>query len=239
MLLGELTNEPVVAPEIPADADLASIIYTSGTTGRSKGVMLTHRNITFDADQCLNIQDVNLNDVFLSILPLSHTYENTISFILPIMQGSAIYYLEKPPTASVLIPALEKVRPTTMLSVPLVIEKIYRNQVRAKFTKTKMLKTMYENFTPFRKLAHFLAGINCVKLLADGFDFSALEAPNSTLLRNVSFAKHVSRMPLAMDLRKQHRWLQAPTRRKHFFRVLERFYPKCRLKSTIPIRVPA
>ena len=164
LLKGELTGETTDVPlELPVETDLASIIYTSGTTGRSKGVMLTHRNITFDAEMCLHIQDVNLNDVFLSILPLSHAYENTIAFVLPIMQGSAVYYLEKPPTASVLIPALKKIRPTTMLSVPLVIEKIYRSQVRAKMTQHKLTKILYENVAPFRKAFHFLAGIKLKK----------------------------------------------------------------------------
>ena len=159
ILSGELTDEPVVTSDTPpVDSDTASIIYTSGTTGRSKGVMLSHRNITIDAEMCLGIQDVNLNDVFLSILPLSHSYENTIAFVLPIMQGSSIYYLEKPPTASVLVPALQKIRPTTMLSVPLVIEKIYRNQVQAKFTQSQPVKFLYEYVAPFRKLVHYLAG---------------------------------------------------------------------------------
>ena len=159
---GKLFDKPVPI-ELATEDDTASIIYTSGTTGRSKGVMLSHHNITRDAEMCLCLQDVNLNDVFLSILPLSHAYENTISFILPFMMGASIYYLEKPPTASVLVPALEKIRPTTMLSVPLVIEKIYRNQVQAKFTRSKPIKAMYENFPPFRKSVHFLAGIKLRK----------------------------------------------------------------------------
>jgi len=163
VISGELADEQLVAPELPADNDTASIIYTSGTTGRPKGVMLSHRNITINAEMCLEFQDVNSHDVFLSILPLSHVYEFTISFILPFMQGASIYYLEKPPTASVLAPALEKIRPTTMLSVPLVIEKIYRNQVRAKFTRTKPLSILYEYFAPFRKFVHYLAGIKLRK----------------------------------------------------------------------------
>ena len=164
VMMGELADETAeITLESPAENDTASIIYTSGTTGRSKGVMLSHRNITYDAEMCLHIQDVNLNDIFLSILPLSHTYENTVSFVLPIMQGAAIYYLEKPPTASVLIPALKKIRPTTMLSVPLVIEKIYRNQVRAKMTKRKLTKILYEYVAPFRKAFHYLAGIKLKK----------------------------------------------------------------------------
>jgi long-chain acyl-CoA synthetase len=192
MISGELAETPVVTPELPVDSDLAAVIYTSGTSGRSKGVMLTHRNITFDAEQCLHIQDVNLNDVFLSILPLSHTYENTISFVLPIMQGSSIYYLEKPPTASVLVPALEKIRPTTMLSVPLVIEKIYRNQVKAKFTQSKPIKLMYEHVAPFRKLVHFLAGIKLRKTFGGRLRFfgiggAKLDAVVERFLREARF----------------------------------------------------
>jgi len=192
ILMGSLADHPEAISEIPENTDTASIIYTSGTTGRSKGVMLSHRNITFDAEQCLHIQDVTLNDVFLSILPLSHTYENTISFILPIMQGAAIYYLEKPPTASVLVPALKKIRPTTMLSVPLVIEKIFRNQVQAKFTASKPTKIMYEHVAPFRKFVHYLAGIKLRRTFGGRMRFfgvggAKLDATTERFLREARF----------------------------------------------------
>jgi len=192
MISGELADAPVVTPEAPVDSDLAAILYTSGTSGRSKGVMLTHRNITFDAEQCLHIQDVNLNDVFLSILPLAHSYENTISFVLPIMQGASIYYLEKPPTASVLVPALAKIRPTTMLSVPLVIEKIYRSQVQAKFTQSKPIKIMYEHVAPFRKFVHYLAGKKLYKTFGGrvrffGIGGAKLDATVERFLREARF----------------------------------------------------
>jgi len=71
------------------EEDLASIIYTSGTTGRSKGVMLTHKNITFDALKGMVIQPMNENDRFLSVLPLSHTYENTLGLIYQCSAGQA------------------------------------------------------------------------------------------------------------------------------------------------------
>jgi long-chain acyl-CoA synthetase len=137
--------------------DLASIIYTSGTTGRSKGVMLTHKNIVFNANKVLTIQPVNFKDVFLSVLPLSHTYENTLGLIIPIMQGASVYYLKKPPTASVLLPALSEVRPTMMLTVPMIIEKIYKAQVLGKFSRTYLKRIVYK-FPPFRKLIHLIAG---------------------------------------------------------------------------------
>jgi len=171
ILSGELADQPLTTPELAVESDTASIIYTSGTTGRSKGVMLSHRNITLNAVQCLQLQDVSPNDVLLSILPLSHAYENTVAFILPIMQGASIYYLDKPPTASVLVPALAQIRPTLMLSVPLVIEKIYRNQVQAKFTSSKPVKILYEYVAPFRKSVHFLAGIKLRKTFGGRLKF--------------------------------------------------------------------
>lgn len=137
--------------------DLAVIIYTSGTTGKSKGVMLTHRNICFTARQVLGIQHVVESDVFLSILPLSHTYEQTLGLILPLFNGASIYYLRKAPTPSVLLPALEKVRPTTMLTVPLIMEKIYFGRVAPMFNSNKFMSVLY-GMHLFRRLFNRIAG---------------------------------------------------------------------------------
>lgn len=116
-------------PSEVREEDLAAIIYTSGTTGHSKGVMLTHRNIVENVISSGDVQHIDETDRFLSILPLSHTYENTIGMLLPLMQGASIYYLDRPPVARILLPAMEKVRPTCMLSVPLVLEKIYKTKI--------------------------------------------------------------------------------------------------------------
>ena len=137
--------------------DTAAIIYTSGTTGRSKGVVLSHKSIAFTAMQSYTFCAISHEDVFLSFLPLSHTYENTIGMLYPIMYGASIYYLEKPPTASSLIPALKKIRPTMMLSVPLIMEKLYKSQIQAKFTKTRFTRVIYKALL-FRKLIHRIAG---------------------------------------------------------------------------------
>lgn len=144
-------GQPQLEYEVKPD-DLAAIIYTSGTTGKSKGVMLTHQNISFNAQMCGRVQEVNEKDRFLSILPLSHTYENTIGLILPMSKGACIYYLGKAPTPTVLLPALQQVKPTVMLTVPLIIEKIFRTQIKPKFTKNILLRILIHTLFIRRKL---------------------------------------------------------------------------------------
>jgi len=152
--------DPTARPSSSYDVqeeDLAAIIYTSGTTGRSKGVMLTHKNISFNAFRGKYIQPVDENDRFLSVLPLSHTYENTLGLILPLLGGACVYYLRKPPTPPVLLPALEQVRPTIMLSVPLIIEKVYFNKILPAFNDKFILRLLYK--VPFiRKILNKAAG---------------------------------------------------------------------------------
>ena len=137
--------------------DIASIIYTSGTTGRSKGVMLSHKNITFNAMKGMVIQHIDENDRFLSVLPLSHTYENTLGLILPMLGGACVYYLRKPPTPAVLLPALAEVKPTMMLTVPLIIEKIYFNKILPAFQEKLLLKLLYK-IPVFRRVLNKAAG---------------------------------------------------------------------------------
>jgi long-chain acyl-CoA synthetase len=148
---------PVALPDVAAD-DLAMIVYTSGTTGLSKGVMLTHRNILSNATACKSIITLHRTDRLLSILPLAHTYEFTIGTVIPLLSGSHIHYLDRPPSATVLIPALQAVRPTIMLSVPLVIEKVYRSSVRPTLEGMKLYKNRF-----FRPLLLFFAGIKLKK----------------------------------------------------------------------------
>ena len=139
------------------EEDIAAIIYTSGTTGRSKGVVLTQKNITFVAMQSYTVFPINEHDIFLSFLPLSHTYENSIGMLYPLMYGASIFYLEKPPTAASLIPAMGKIKPTMMLSVPLIMEKLYKSQIQAKFAKSKFTRMIYKT-SLFRVLIHRIAG---------------------------------------------------------------------------------
>ncbi len=141
----------------PQPEDVAAIIYTSGTTSEPKGVMLSHYNLCIQLEMVLGIQQIEPWDVFLSILPLSHTYECSFGMLLPFRQGASVVYTDRPPTASSLIPAMQQVRPTTILSVPLVIEKIYKSRVVARFSGNALMRSIYK-FPPVRKLIHSLAG---------------------------------------------------------------------------------
>ncbi len=150
--------------------DLLAIIYTSGTTGFSKGVMLSHKNIIYNVYQALKMQKVTFNDRFLSILPLSHTFENTLGMMLPIACGSSVYYLEKLPTPSVLLPAMEKIRPTMMLLVPLVIEKIYKGKILKQINSKDLTKKLY-SYRLGQKLLNFVAGKKLYKAFGGKLKF--------------------------------------------------------------------
>jgi long-chain acyl-CoA synthetase len=185
------------------EEDLASIIYTSGTTGNSKGVMLTQKNIAWTGKQAYTMQPVNENDRFLSILPLSHSYENTLGLLLPLFHGASVYYLRKPPTAPVLLPALELVKPTKLLSVPLVIEKIFKGKIYPALQKSPVTRTLYK-VPVMRKLLHRVAGKKLMKTFGGKIDFFESGAQNSTGPLNDSLRKLSFPMPSGMALPKHH-----------------------------------
>ena len=150
--------------------DLAAIVYTSGTTGHSKGVMLTHQNIVANILATLKIQNVTIDDRLISILPLSHTYENTVGFLLPLFRGASIYYLKKPPVARVLLPAMAQIRPTMILMVPLVMEKIYKNRVLPKLQSSRLIRQA-QRIGAVRKKLYKLAGRQLMKALGGELHF--------------------------------------------------------------------
>lgn len=155
---------------IPSPDDLAVIIYTSGTMSRPKGVMLTHRNLASNVCMMYGLFPLDENDSMLSVLPLSHTYECTVGMLYPFSTGGKVTYLEKPPTASVLMPALKRVRPTCFLIVPLIIEKIYRSQIYAKFTSNKFWRTLY-GIGFMRRYLHRIAGGKLMKMFGNRLRF--------------------------------------------------------------------
>ena len=140
----------------PLPDDLATIIYTSGTTGSAKGVMLSHRNLITNVKISYHAHKCTEKDKWLSILPMPHTYELSIGVLYPIFVGACVYYIQKPPTPSVLLPAIKTVKPTIMLSVPLVIEKIYKNSVVPTIAHSRILSWMKEKMP---KLLYWFIGM--------------------------------------------------------------------------------
>ena len=155
---------------VPSPDDLAAIIYTSGTTSSPKGVMLTHKAICAQIDMDFGIFPIDETDVFLSVLPLSHTYECSIGLIYAFSKGARVVYLDRQPTASALMPALKAVRPTVMLIVPLIIEKIYRHQVQAKFNSNAFWRTLV-GIGFMRRYLHRIAGKKLMKVFGGRLRF--------------------------------------------------------------------
>lgn len=118
----------IVYPESSPE-DLGILNYTSGTTGFSKGVMLTHSNIngnvTFGIDSHLHYQGSRA----LSFLPLAHAYGCAFDMLVPLAVGSHVTILGKTPTPQILVRALAKVKPSLIICVPLILEKIYKKMI--------------------------------------------------------------------------------------------------------------
>lgn len=129
----------------PTPDDIATIIYTSGTTGSAKGVVLSHRNLASNVITCYHSCKRNEKDRWLSILPMAHTLEMTLGMLYPMYTGSTVYYLPKPPVASLLLKAMQIVKPTTMLTVPMIIEKVYKGSVLPTIEKSRTLRWMNRN----------------------------------------------------------------------------------------------
>ncbi|MDR0543988.1 MAG: AMP-binding protein [Odoribacteraceae bacterium] len=187
----DMTNDAPMPPAPVNEKDVASIIYTSGTTGFSKGVVLTHENLTWNARQSHTIQPVGPRDRFLSILPMAHAFENTLGLILPLMYGSSVYYLDRVPTPRLLVPAMQKVRPTVMLSVPLVIEKIYKTQI-APALRASALTRLLCRTRAGRKLLHRAAGRKLARTFGGQLEFfgiggAKLDATVERFLREARF----------------------------------------------------
>ena len=151
-----LLNEKV------SEDDVASIIYTSGTTGHSKAVMLTHKNILSDAIATRKYVPEEIECRMISLLPLAHVYECTLGMIFPVLIGGTVYYLRKPPTAAVLLPPLAELKPTVLLSVPLIIEKMYKEKILPELNKKKLVKLAYK-IPSLRKTINKVAGKKLMK----------------------------------------------------------------------------
>ena len=139
----------------PSPDDLAMIIYTSGTSGKAKGVMLSHRNFCQNVVEAWHAQKANKRDRWLSILPMSHTYEMSFSVLYPLFVGGSVYHIKKLPTPTILIETMKKVRPTIMCSVPLIIEKVYKSSIVPTIAHSRVLSWMKEHMP---RILYYLIG---------------------------------------------------------------------------------
>ncbi len=180
----------LVFPEVGGH-DLASILYTSGTSGFSKAVMLTHGNLCANGYAVSRIMNIKPGSTFLSVLPVSHTYEFTVGFLLPLIKGGRIVYAGKTPTPAVLQRICAAERPHAMLVVPLIMEKIYKKKVLPAIEKSKLLgfacrfklgrRLVYRRIGA--KLLEFFGG----RLAIMGIGGAALNPEVETFLREAGF----------------------------------------------------
>jgi long-chain acyl-CoA synthetase len=130
-------GEKLNLAEIPGD-QLAVISYTSGTTGFTKGVMLPHNSLAANMRFAHHNMPLNPGDRIVSFLPLAHTFGAAFEFLFPFTLGCDITILTKTPSPQVIMKAFQEIRPSLILSVPLVIEKIYKKQVLPVISKPHM-----------------------------------------------------------------------------------------------------
>jgi len=176
-----------ITPYKAQEDEVATIIYTSGTTGSSKGVMLCHRNLVFEAQACRSIIKIYPRDRFLSVLPLAHTYECTIGMIIAVLNGASTTYLGKPPTPAILMPALELVRPTIMLTVPLIIEKTYRSKIKPSLETHPLYTLPFTRPIAIKVAGHKLMGSFGGAIRFFGIGGAALAPDVEEFLRKAGF----------------------------------------------------
>jgi long-chain acyl-CoA synthetase len=170
-----------------AEEDLAVIIYTSGTTGNSKGVMLSHRNLISNALAARSLMKIFPRDRLLSVIPLAHSYECTLGLLSAVMNGAATTYLDKPPSPNVLIPALQALRPTAMLTVPLFIEKIYRSRILPALLANPFYRFPLTRPLVIRSAGRKLLGTFGGAIRFYGIGGAPLAADTENFLRKVQF----------------------------------------------------
>ncbi len=163
--------------EAPNRGSLATLIYTSGTTGKPKGVMLTHDNLLTDVAAGLGGVAIFPDDRFLSFLPVSHAFERTVGHFLSVACGSEIAYAEDVTT---LMRDMPEVKPTLMISVPRLYEKIYAG-VNAKMEASAVKKMLFDRAQ--------LLGMERFELRQKGDDLSGMKAKLWNVLDHLVNAK--------------------------------------------------
>lgn len=145
-------NAQLQATTLTDSNRLATIVYTSGTTGKPKGVMLSHRNILTNAYSCLDVFILTSDDLLLSFLPLSHAFERTLGYYLTVMTGATVAFAR---SIALLSEDLQTIKPTLLISVPRIYERIY-----------SAINTKLDEGPPLRKnLFYFAVNVGWARFL--------------------------------------------------------------------------
>lgn len=131
-----------LSDEVTDPDSLATIVYTSGTTGRPKGVMLSHKNILCNAYGGIDAVPVSENDVFLSFLPLSHMFERTLGYYIPVITGATVAFAR---SVSELAEDMLTIRPTVLISVPRIYERIHSKIQSQLETKSPLANKLFNS----------------------------------------------------------------------------------------------
>ncbi len=175
-----LTADKFAIPDIGND-ELAVISYTSGTTGFSKGVMLPHNSLAANVRYAQRNMPLKPGDPIVSFLPLAHSYGCAFEFLFPFSIGCNVTILTKTPSPQIVIQAFHEIKPRLILSVPLVIEKIYKSKiipVISKFPANVLLRIPLLNLLIRKKIRKSLEdafGGNFAEIVIGGAAFN-LEA---------------------------------------------------------------
>ncbi len=172
------------------NSELAEISYTSGTTGYSKGVMLLHNSLAANVRFAQNHMPLQSGDKIVSFLPMAHSYGLAFEFLFPFTLGCHITFLTKTPTPAIITSAFQEVKPRLILSVPLVIEKIYKKRILPQIRKAPinwMLKTPGLNKLILKKVRAGVGegfGGNFVEVVVGG---AALSEEIESFFRKIGF----------------------------------------------------
>ena len=186
----QASNEQLEFPAVDKDA-FAAILHTSGTSGFSKAVLLSHANLCANAYSASGVIQIAPGWVFLSVLPVSHTYEFTVGCMLPLLRGGRIVYAGKAPTPAILQKICAKEQPQVMLVVPLIIEKIFKKRVLPAVEKSRVL-TFLCRFRMSRKMIYRKIGVKLTaffgnRLQVMGIGGAALNPEVEMFLRDSGF----------------------------------------------------
>ncbi|MDD3282815.1 MAG: AMP-binding protein [Candidatus Cloacimonetes bacterium] len=136
--LKNLNCENFSLKDVCDNEDIAAIIYTSGTTGFSKGVMLPHRSLLANLIVANENLLFNVGAKVFAFLPLAHAYASSFDFLYPFTRGNHINFMDKIPAPKILLAAMKDLKPEVVLTVPLLIEKIYKKHLQPTIEKPQM-----------------------------------------------------------------------------------------------------